>query len=264
MVEIGPGRGALTRPLAKRAGRVIAVEIDPRLARSLRSSLEVGGHARQAGSPRVEIVQDDFLRWPLPDRPYKVFANPPFAHTAEIVRRLSEAELPPTDAWLLLEHRAARRFAGAPFAAETLRSLLLKPDWHLELRDEVEPREFSPPVRERCVLLWMARRSRSLIDASERALYGDFIAAAFGRSGDCIERCLRGLLSPEQLRRAGHTLHFDRMAPPSQLSFEQWLGLFRCFEERAGPSARRRVQGAIDRLPRAPKSARRRGEDQDR
>lgn len=221
---------------------MIAIEVDPACVRTLRARLQA-----HAG---VEVIEGDFLRWPLPRHAYKVFANPPFAHSAAIVRRLSEQPRPPDDAWLVLEDGAARRFAGAPFGPETLRSLLLKREWHLELRADLSPGEFSPPARARCALLWMSRRARPVIEAPARALYADFVACAFGRQGNAVEQCARGLLTPEQLRRCARSLHFDPRDPPSALTFDQWLGLFRCFETRASDRARRRVHGALHRLPR--------------
>jgi 23S rRNA (adenine-N6)-dimethyltransferase len=242
VVEIGPGLGALTRPLARRAGRVLAVEIDERLCTGLRETF--------AREPRVEVVRADFLDFALPSRPFKVFANIPFARTAAIVRRLTEARPGPSDVYLVVEHAAARRFAGAPFGPETLRSLLLKPRWHAELASELAPHEFSPPAAGPCALLWLARRPRPLVEDADAALYADFVAAGFGRRGDRIDACLEGLLTREQQRRCARSLRFDRAAPPSALGFEQWLGLFRCFAGHASEPARRAVRGAVRRLPR--------------
>lgn len=242
MVEIGPGLGALTRPLARRARRVVAVEVDAALCARLRNAF--------AGDPRVELVHADFLDWALPSQPFKVFANIPFAHTAAIVRRLLGAELPPADVYLVVEHAAARRFAGAPFGPETLRSLLLKPWWHAELVCEIAAREFAPPAPGACALLWLSRRPRPLVERAAAALYADFVASGFGRRGERVEDCLGGLLTREQLRRCARSLHFERGAPPSALTFDQWLGLFRCFAAHAAPSARERARGALQRLPR--------------
>lgn len=242
VVEIGAGLGALTRPLARRAGRVVAVEVDAELCARLRDAF--------AGDPRVELVHADFFDWELPKAPYKVFANIPFAHTAAIVRRLLRAEPAPGDVYLVVEHAAARRFAGAPFGPETLRSLLLKPWWHAELVCEIGPGEFAPPARCACALLWLSRRPRPLVDRALAGLYADFVAAAFGRCGDRLEGCLAGLLTREQQRRCARTLHFEREARPSALTFDQWLGLFRCFAAHAPPAARERARGALHRLPR--------------
>jgi 23S rRNA (adenine-N6)-dimethyltransferase len=242
VVEIGPGTGALTRPLARRAGRVVAVELDAGLCARLRAGL--------GGEPRVELVHADFLRWPLPLAPFKVFANVPFAHTSDIVRRLTEAEAGPSDVYVVVEHAAARRYAGTPFGPETLRSLLLKPWWHGELVCEIEPAEFAPPARTVCALLWLARRARPLVAREEADLYADFVSAAFGRHGERVDECLASLLTHEQRRRCARTLHFDRAAPPSALTFDQWLGLYRCFAAHAPEDARRHARGARHRLPR--------------
>ena len=106
VVEIGPGRGTLTRELARRCRRLLAVEIDERLYQGLRASFQEATH--------VVLVHDDFLRLPLPNVAYKVFANVPYNRTAAVVRCLVDADVPPVDAYLVLKREAAERFAGGP------------------------------------------------------------------------------------------------------------------------------------------------------
>jgi len=78
--EIGPGRGMITRELAKTAGKVVAVEIDPRLCLPLQAEF--------AANPQVKIINADWLNYRVPESNYKVFANIPFNLTAKIVNRL--------------------------------------------------------------------------------------------------------------------------------------------------------------------------------
>ena len=110
VVEVGPGRGALTEPLQRLAGRITAVEIDPVLSRRLTERFGAG----------VDVVNRDFTEFPLPDTPYKVVGNLPFNRTTDIVRHLTRASAPPSDAWLVIERDAARRLCGAPFLPESL------------------------------------------------------------------------------------------------------------------------------------------------
>ena len=110
-MEIGPGRGVLTRELAQRCHRLVAVELDERLYTALKESL---GDDR-----RIELVHGDFLSYPLPDTPYKVFGSIPYGRTAEIVRRVVGAPVPPDDAYMIVQREAAERFTGSPFAPET-------------------------------------------------------------------------------------------------------------------------------------------------
>ncbi|WP_419162398.1 rRNA adenine N(6)-methyltransferase family protein [Candidatus Palauibacter sp.] len=137
VVEIGPGRGILTRELARRCREVVAVEFDGALSEALRT--------RFPSDDRVTIVRSDFLRFRLPDVPYKVLGNIPFNRTAAIVRRLVQAGSPPQDAWLVIQREAAERFAGSPCSRETLSSLLLKPWWQIEIVRRFCRTDFDPP-----------------------------------------------------------------------------------------------------------------------
>ena len=240
MLEIGAGAGALTAALARRCDDVVAVELDPGLCGRLEQRF-----GRATG---VRVVRADFLTWPLPrsaDGAYKVVANPPFHITAAIVRRLARAKHAPEDALLVMQHQAALRFAGGPYAGESLLSLQLKPWWQIEIRDRLARAAFRPAPPVDCVALNLARRPRPLVKADERQLYLDFLAAGFGRRGRSLRDGLRPLLSPRQLSRLSRELRFDLAAPPAALGFDQWLQLFRCFARRS--DRRGAVRGASRR-----------------
>ena len=104
-----------------RCRHLIAVEVDERLYGDL--------EARFRLTPNVRIVHGDFLRFELPDRPYKVFGNIPYGVTAKIIRRISRASIPAQDIYLVVQREAA----GYPYAPETRSSLLLKPWWQVEV-----------------------------------------------------------------------------------------------------------------------------------
>ncbi len=219
VLEIGPGYGALTRALASRCRRLIAVEVDASLIGALRAEF--------GDIPNVQLIHGDFLQTALPASAFKVFANLPFSQTAAIVRRLLDASVQPDDAYLIMQQQAAERFAGHPYAPETLQSLRLKPWWHVEILRRLRRTDFAPPPRVECVLLWLARRPRPLVDQSEGSLYRNFVTAAFGRTGKTMTQCLRQLLTDRQIARLAYDLGFDPTGSPSSLSFDQWLGVFR-------------------------------------
>jgi len=114
VVEIGAGTGVLTEALARRAGRVVAIEYDPRLAERAR--------ARLAGFGNVRVVTADALALPPPRRPFRVMANLPFGSTAAVLRRLlgdPRTRLERAD--LVVQEQAARRYAARrPGAPETI------------------------------------------------------------------------------------------------------------------------------------------------
>ena len=195
------------------------MEFDGALSEALRT--------RFLSDDRVTIVRSDFLRFRLPDVPYKVLGNIPFNLTAAIVRRLVHADSPPQDAWLVVQREAAERFVGSPHSRETLPSLLLKPWWQIEIVRRFRRTDFDPPPRVDAVALWLARRTRPLVDRLQAEPYRRFIRSCFGRDGRSISRCLRSEFTRTQIHRLGRDLRFDPFGRPSGLTFDQWLALFR-------------------------------------
>jgi 23S rRNA (adenine-N6)-dimethyltransferase len=133
--DLGAGYGALTAPLAQTGARVIAVELDPALAGRLRR--------RFAAQARVAVVEADLRRIPLPRRPFHVVANPPFALTTWLCRRLlADRALQLTGAELLLEWGAARWLTDANPRDRETASWLARYDVRLVRR--VPAASFSP------------------------------------------------------------------------------------------------------------------------
>lgn len=230
VIEIGPGRGILTRELAAVARKLIAVEIDRGLLQELDREL---GH-----EAHVRLVSGDFLRFPLPADDYKVFASIPYGRTSAILRRLVGAKNPPREAHLIVQQESGERFAGAPYAGESLASLSIKPWWHVEITRRLRRTDFYPVPSVDSVVLWLARRDIALVSRADGKLYRDFIRESFGRRGNTVRRCLKGVLTGRQLYRLSRDLRFDPSASPSELNFDQWLGLFRFFSTVARPGPR--------------------------
>src|SRR4029079_3886817 len=112
-LEIGPGRGALTRPLAKRAGRVVAVEIDRDLAAAVENE----------NIPNRRVIRSDFLELDLEaalkdeQRPLRVAGNLPYNVSSPILFTLLKAADCGrffSDATLMLQKEVADRLAARP------------------------------------------------------------------------------------------------------------------------------------------------------
>ena len=219
VVEIGPGRGILTRVLAQASRRLIAVELDPELLDELGPEFEHLAH--------VDLVQGDFLEFPLPNGDYKVFSNIPFSITAAIVRRLLDAPVAPREAHLIVQLEAAERFAGRPYTSESAASLMIKPWWHVEIVRRLKHTDFAPQPSVDPVVLWLARLDPPLIPKSLAGRYRRLVTDSFGSRGNTMRQCLAGALTRRQLHRLSHDLRFELSGPPSALHFDQWLGLFR-------------------------------------
>ncbi len=109
VLEIGPGIGALTRELAKRAKHVTAVELDNRLIPILEYELAL--------FENVEVIHNDILKVApetLFDDPYAVVANVPYYITGAILRHLTTAAARPTHMVLTMQKEVAERLCATP------------------------------------------------------------------------------------------------------------------------------------------------------
>ncbi|MDI6883242.1 MAG: rRNA adenine dimethyltransferase family protein [Patescibacteria group bacterium] len=115
VLEIGPGIGTLTKELAKRTKKVVAVEKDPRMVGVLKETLK--------DFKNVEIIQKDILKiknlelnknLKLKIKNYKIVANLPYYITAPVIRKFLEAKNPPKLMVLLVQKEVGERICASP------------------------------------------------------------------------------------------------------------------------------------------------------
>ncbi len=218
VVEAGAGIGAITAALAAHGCRVIAVEKDVRLFRPLR--------ARFLGRTNVECRHADYLTLRPPGALHKVVSSVPYSITSAVVRKVIADGA--ADAFLIVQREAAEKFAGTP--RETLFSLLHKPWLDIRVGRSFRRRDFVPPPSVDSVLLSLHRREQPHVEPASRAAYRRFVRGTFGARGPDARASLRQWFTSRQIRRLGTDLGFAPDARPSQLTFEQWLAIFRFYE----------------------------------
>lgn len=215
--EIGPGNGIITAELARKAGRVIAIEKDDKLARRLRE--------RFAENDRVEIVGADFLRFRISRKRYKLFANLPFNITTSVIRRMENSPNPPDDAYFVVQKEAAYRLAG--IRGETLFSILAKPFFTFRVVRRLRRTDFEPEPSVDSVFLRISRRKEPLIERHEAAAFRDFVQHGFCARRPSLHGAYKRVCGYNRWRRAARELRFPVNATPTQLTVEQWIELFR-------------------------------------
>ena len=231
MLDLGAGGGALTRALAEAGARVRAVELDPAALRQLET--------RFSDDRRVEVVAGDATVLPLPDEPFAVVANLPFAAGTTILRRLlGDPRVPLTQLDAIVEWGlAAKRTAVWP-------STLLGCSWgawyELSIARRVPRACFAPPPRVDAAVLRATRRSEPLVPPAEARAFEALLRRAF-ESRAPLDRVLpRGLV-----HRVAHELGFDPHAAARDLGVRQWPALYAEVRSatprpRAGGARRRR------------------------
>jgi 23S rRNA (adenine-N6)-dimethyltransferase len=212
VLDLGAGRGALTRALADAGARVRAVELDQAALRELRTRF--GSH------PRVEVVDGDAMLLPLPDEPFAVVANLPFAAGTAILRRLlgdPRVRLTRLDAiveWGL----AAKRSAVWP---STLVGCTWGAWYELSLVRRVPRACFAPPPSVDAAVLRATRRPKELVPPAEAASYEALLRRAFAGQAP-----LDRILPRRFVHRAAHELGFDPHARARDLDVRQWSRLY--------------------------------------
>jgi 16S rRNA (adenine1518-N6/adenine1519-N6)-dimethyltransferase len=182
VLEIGPGRGAMTELLARRARRVVAVELDAALASQLAEKLQA--------QERIEIVPGDILATNLAAlcRRYEVekcfvFGNLPYAITSPILHHvLGQADSIRAMA-LLVQREVAERLTAAP-GSRDYGYLSVFAQLHADPRIvlNVPPGAFSPPPKVQSALVDFTLRPRfPAWPAQERAPFLAFVKACFGQ-----------------------------------------------------------------------------------
>jgi len=216
VVEIGAGGGRLTEPLAAAAAAVIAIERDPSSAAQLRRRFD--------GRPGVRVVEGDALEVSLPDGPYRVVANLPFAITTAMLRRLLDDPAGPLTAADVIVQRgfAVKRCAPRPC---TLLSAGWLPWWRLTI-DRILPRtSFDPPPAVDAAVLSIRRRLTPLVEVADVASYRALLRRGFRRDN----RPVRLALGIDRRRFAQFArprgLAFD--VRPPQLDLWDWVALHR-------------------------------------
>lgn len=214
VVEIGAGFGRLTAPLCRAGARVVAVELDPELAGSLR---------RRYGGDRLTVVEADILALPLPVEPHRVLGNIPFAITTPILRRLLDDPCSPlrgTDL-IVQDGFARKRTSSRPSTMLALRWL---PWWRLQAERHLPAACFDPPPAVDASLLSVRPRTPALLDAALAPAYRDLLQSAFTRDARAVRRTVP--VAPLTWKRFARDRGLALDARPHELDVWDWVALF--------------------------------------
>ncbi len=186
VLEIGPGRGALTDLLVEHAERVVAVEIDRDLVSHLR--------ARYKGLSHVEIIEADVLETVLADvagGPFALVGNVPYYITTPII---FHALVPPRPvvAVFLVQKEVAERMTAAPGGkAYGALSVNLQALVDVTFIRKVPPGAFNPPPAVDSAVVRITPAQDVVIEQRLEAKYRSFVTSAFGLRRKQLLRVIR-------------------------------------------------------------------------
>jgi 16S rRNA (adenine1518-N6/adenine1519-N6)-dimethyltransferase len=192
--EIGAGPGALTGLLAARAGRLVALEIDPRLHAALA--------AKTAQWPHVEVRLADARtfdyaalgdRRPAPDGRVLVVGNLPYSVSKPVLLRLWEARAALDAATVMVQREVAERLVAPPGGkAYGVLSVLWQAWADLALLFAVPPAAFRPPPAVESAVVRAAFRAAPRVPLDDPASFVRLVKAAFAQRRKTLANALRG------------------------------------------------------------------------
>jgi 16S rRNA (adenine1518-N6/adenine1519-N6)-dimethyltransferase len=201
IVEIGPGTGALTSVLVERAGRVVAVEFDNKLAPLLQE--------RFGGFKNFKLVMGDaltvdFCAEILPARSARLVANLPYNISTAILQRLISQRACLDEMFLMLQREVVERLLAPPGTTDRgYISVLVEAYCEAEKLFDVAPGAFRPPPK-----IWssvMRLKFRPRIDTDNEELLWATVSAGFVQKRKTILNNLRNASGrlQEHLKRNG-------------------------------------------------------------
>ncbi len=226
VVEIGPGRGALTFLLAGRAGRVIAVEKDAAFIPLL----------RERAGPNLTIVEADVLETDFAALlegaggtagQAKLVGNLPYSVSSPILFKALDAHALFAKCVFLVQKEVAERVCGRPGTKNHSPVSILIQD-HFEARVEfrVSPGSFSPPPKVDSALLSLTRRAAPLFPVADEAAFRAFLRAAFGHRRKLLVRNLEMSGVPrDRIEAAYEVLGLARNARAEELPADRLFAL---------------------------------------
>jgi 16S rRNA (adenine1518-N6/adenine1519-N6)-dimethyltransferase len=243
VLEIGPGRGAITELLAKKARRLIAIELDRVLAAQLRMNFSL--------TPNVEIIEGDVLAidfdtlfGPKPGstrpglewkpEPVRIVGNLPYFITSDILLRLFEYRRYFDTILLMVQREVADRLAARPGGSEYgLLSATAQLYARVEKLFTLPPGAFAPPpkVHSSVVRLTIASRVETLRVPEQD--FVNFLKQSFGQKRKTLWNNLKSQYQAKQLREALDKSGIKPTVRAEGLSLEKSAALFRALSSTA-------------------------------
>ena len=228
VIEIGPGIGVLTKELAKRAAKVVSIEVDERLPPLLAETM--------AGVDNFKLVLQDVLKVDLkaliaeefPGMPVAVCANLPYYITSPIVMRLLEERLPVEHITVMVQKEAAERISAAP-GTRAAGAISYGVAYYAQPRllFTVQPGSFFPPPKVTSAVIQLVLRPQPAVETPDEAGYFKLVRAAFGqRRKTAANSVSAGLGIPKaRVMQALEAAGLSPMARPEQLTLEDFCAL---------------------------------------
>lgn len=226
VVEVGPGTGALTRLLAERFGKVIAVEVDPRLSDLLRTHLSDSSHLHIVTAdirevPPQKLLTDHRVNSCERYGQYKVVGNLPYYVASPIIRHFLESDCKPAKMVVMVQKEVAENMVAQPGRMGLL-SLAVQVYGSPRIVTRVLASKFRPKPNVDSAVVAIDVYPEPLVPAPER--FFRIAKAGFRAPRKQLHNSLmKGLgMDARVIRSALERVGIDGLRRPATLAIEEW------------------------------------------
>jgi 16S rRNA (adenine1518-N6/adenine1519-N6)-dimethyltransferase len=228
-IEIGAGKGQMTRHLAHRSRRVIAIETDMRLAENLRAQAA----ANSEDWPNVEIAEGDVLSLDLAELAggdkFRVYGNLPYYITSPILHHLFQWSDRIRSIHIVIQLEVAERVAAKP-GNRDYGYLSVASQYYSrpEISLKIPPGAFSPPPRVHSALVSMSLPGeKAALEITDDAAFLKFVQSCFAQKRKTLRNNLRALAPDDAIQSAVDAAKAPADARAEQVSVAQFAALWR-------------------------------------
>jgi len=234
LVEVGPGLGTLTSELAKRSGKVLAVELDGKLATLLEKELASFKNVSIENKDVLKILPEDLLReagFNGSSQNYKVVANLPYYITSPVLRHFLEAKNKPESMVVMVQKEVAEEITAEP-GKMSLLSVGVQFYGAPELVSHVPSQSFYPAPEVDSAIVKIVPHSSQVVEEGDTEGFFRLVRAGFSAPRKQLTNSLTmGLAIPKEevlSMLAGASIVLQRRA--ETLTLEEWACLWRVYK----------------------------------
>lgn len=224
VLEIGPGRGALTDLLASRAHRLVAVELDRMLGPKLTETWKHADHVRIHSGDILELELDSLS----PSEPLVVVGNLPYYITSDILLHLFAHASAIDRAVIMVQDEVADRLAATSgTSAYGVLSATAQMHARVDKLFVLPPEAFVPPPKVHSAVVRLAMRPRFTELQVERTAFMRFLQICFQQKRKTLVNNLKGIYETSSILRAMGNIDLNASIRAEAVSLEDIAPLFR-------------------------------------
>lgn len=218
LVEIGPGQGAITRPLLDAIGELVVIELDRDLLEPL--ARNCGAHGR------LQIINEDALKFDfaalVEDTPIRLAGNLPYNISTPLLFHLLDFAEHIQDMFFMLQNEVVDRLAAKPDSRDYGRlSVMMQTRCQVNKLFTVGPGAFRPEPKVDSALVQLMPRRKALTRIDNPAFFEKLVKQAFAQRRKTLRNNLRTVADAEAIQAAG----IDPGQRAETLSIEQFARL---------------------------------------